>query len=279
MVDRTNVTAPPENVGPSSAFVRGQMIEAQPAPISSSGLVGWVRANLFPSVSQGVLTVICLYVLYLIIPPMVSFLFTDAVWSGADRTACATEGQGGIQPNGWFGACWAYVGDYTNQFIYGRYPDEEQWRVNIVAVLMALAIGPLLAPDLPYKGLSILYAAVIFPVAALVLLTGGNFDVAGSYLPLAVIGLLALAGAFAFAKGSEADPLPGMKLVGIVFAALFVLMFVLGFDFGLERVNTEVWGGLLVTMVIAVTGIAASLPIGILLALGRRSQMPIVKFV
>ncbi|MGB7433412.1 MAG: amino acid ABC transporter permease, partial [Ahrensia sp.] len=42
---------------------------------------------------------------------------------------------------------------------------------------------------------------------------------------------------------------------------------------------TEVWGGLLVTMVIAVTGIAASLPIGILLALGRRSQMPIVKFV
>lgn len=279
MVDRTNVTASPDNVGPGSAFVRGQMIEAQPAPVSSSGLIGWVRANLFPSVSQGVLTVVCLYVLYLIIPPLVSFLFTDAVWSGADRTACATEAQGGIQPNGWFGACWAYVGDYTNQFIYGRYPDEEQWRVNIVALLMALAIGPLLAPDLPYKGVSIFYAAVIFPVAALVLLTGGHFDVAGSYLPLAVIGLLALAGAFAFAKGSDSDPLPGMKLVGIIVAALFVVLFVLGFDFGLERVNTEVWGGLLVTMVIAVSGIAASLPIGILLALGRRSQMPIVKFV
>lgn len=279
MVDRTNVTAPPENVGPGTAFVRGEMLTEQPAPISSSGIVGWVRANLFPSVSQGVLTVICLYVLYLIIPPLVSFLFTDAVWSGADRTACATEGQGGVQPDGWFGACWAYVGDYANQFVYGRYPDAEQWRVNIVAVLMALAIGPLLAPDLPYKGLSILYASIVFPVVALVLLTGGNFDVAGAYLPVAIIGLLAAAGAFAFAKGSDSDPLPGLKLVALIVAGLFVTLFVLGFDFGLERVNTEVWGGLLVTMVIAVTGIAASLPIGILLALGRRSEMPIVKFV
>lgn len=278
MVDRTNVTAPSENVGPGSAFVRGEMLTEQVAPISSSGIVGWVRGNLFPSVSQSVLTLVCLYVLYLIIPPLVNFVFVDAVWSGVDRNACATEGQGGIQPNGWFGACWAYVGDYSNQFIYGRYPDEEQWRVNIVAILMALAIGPLLAPDLPYKGISILYAAVAFPVLALVLLTGGNFDLVNSYLPLAIVGLAALAAAFAFAKGSDSDPLPGMKLVGVIFAALFVVFLILGVDFGLERVNTEVWGGLLVTMVIAITGIAASLPIGILLALGRRSNMPIVKF-
>lgn len=279
MVDRTNVTAPPENVGPGSAFVRSEMLTEQPAPISTSGPIGWVRSNLFPSVSQSILTFVCLYVLYLIIPPVVNFLVLDAAWTGVDRAACATEGQGGVQPDGWFGACWAYVGDYANQFIYGRYPDAEQWRVNLVAVLMALAVGPLLMPDLPYKGLSILYAAVIFPVVALILLTGGHLDVAGAYLPLGVLALVSVAAAFAFAKGSESDPLPGMKLVAIIFAALFVAVFVLGVDFGLERVNTEVWGGLLVTMVIAVTGIAASLPIGILLALGRRSEMPIVKFV
>jgi general L-amino acid transport system permease protein len=47
----------------------------------------------------------------------------------------------------------------------------------------------------------------------------------------------------------------------------------------LPIVETAVWGGLLVTLVIAVTGIVASLPLGILLALGRRSKMPIIKLV
>lgn len=47
--------------------------------------------------------------------------------------------------------------------------------------------------------------------------------------------------------------------------------------FGLEVVSTHQWGGLLVTLVIALVGIVASLPIGVLLALGRRSEMPIIK--
>jgi general L-amino acid transport system permease protein len=47
--------------------------------------------------------------------------------------------------------------------------------------------------------------------------------------------------------------------------------------FGLPYVETRLWGGLLVTLVIAVTGIVASLPLGIVLALGRRSSLPIVR--
>ncbi len=47
--------------------------------------------------------------------------------------------------------------------------------------------------------------------------------------------------------------------------------------FGLEHVETRVWGGFLVTLVISVTGIVGSLPLGILLALGRRSDLPIVR--
>lgn len=50
----------------------------------------------------------------------------------------------------------------------------------------------------------------------------------------------------------------------------------LGGWFGLERVETSQWGGLLVTLVLAVTAIVASMPLGILLALGRRSEMPVV---
>ena len=279
MIDRTNVTANPDNVGPSTAFVRGEMLPQQAAPLSASGPLGWIRSNLFPSVPQAILTLVCLYVLYLIIPPIIRFLFVDAVWSGADRAVCATEVQGGVRDADWFGACWAYVGDYFNQFVYGRYPDEEQWRVNITGILFFGGLVPLLMPDLPYKRENVIYMAVIFPIAALILLTGGGFDMGGFYLPLAIIAVIAAAIVFAFAKGSQADPLPGLKNTAIIFASLFVILFLLGIDFGLERVETEVWGGLLVTLVIAVTGIAASLPIGIALALGRRSNMPIVKFV
>jgi general L-amino acid transport system permease protein len=50
-----------------------------------------------------------------------------------------------------------------------------------------------------------------------------------------------------------------------------------GGRFGLEAVGTEQWGGLLVTLIVAVTGIVASVPLGILLALGRRSEMPVVR--
>jgi general L-amino acid transport system permease protein len=57
--------------------------------------------------------------------------------------------------------------------------------------------------------------------------------------------------------------------------ALVLLAFDL--DFGLVPVETPAWGGLLVTLVVAVTGIVVSLPLGILLALGRRSELPAVK--
>ena len=50
-----------------------------------------------------------------------------------------------------------------------------------------------------------------------------------------------------------------------------------GGRFGLEPVATEQWGGLLVTLIVAITGIVASMPLGILLALGRRSEMPVVR--
>ncbi|WP_370319315.1 amino acid ABC transporter permease [Oricola sp.] len=260
------------------AFVRREMLPQQDAPATSRGIVAWFRESLFSSIPYTILTLACLYILWVIIPPLVSFLFTSAVWSGADRAVCATEAQGGIQPDGWFGACWAYVGDYGNQFIYGRYPNEEQWRVNIVGILFIGGLAGLLIPSLPYKRENIIFLAIVFPIAALILLTGGHLSVGGLYIPLAILTVIALGVSFLFAKLSESDPIPGLKNVAFLFIGLFVLLFILGFDFGLVHVETEVWGGLLVTLVIAVTGIAASLPLGIALALGRRSALPIVRF-
>ena len=268
----------PQGSGLQVQYVRRQMLPEQAAPTVSRGPIGWVRENLFPNAGQTILTLICLYILYLIVPPIANFMFFDAAWSGTDRTACATQAQGGVQPDGWFGACWAYVGAYMNQFIYGRYPDAEQWRVNVAWLLFFGGLIPLLMTSIPYKRENIVFMVVVFPVATLILLTGGHFQVRDLYLPLVIATFLALAAAYGFARGSQSDPMPGLKAAAVLCGGLFVIVALLGFDFGLERVDTDVWGGLLVTMVIAVTGIAASLPIGIALALGRRSDMPVVRF-
>lgn len=61
----------------------------------------------------------------------------------------------------------------------------------------------------------------------------------------------------------------------VSFAAAYVLF--VGGAFGLVRVETAKWGGLMLTLVVAVAGIAASFPLGILLALGRRSEMPVIR--
>ncbi|WP_348629565.1 amino acid ABC transporter permease [Mesorhizobium sp. Z1-4] len=278
--------------GGNVAYVRTEMVSSEAPPAMASGPVAWVRQNLFSSIPNTVLTLFAIYVIYVIVPPLLQFAFVDAVWSGTDRAVCATEQQGGIQPNGWFGACWAYVGAYGEQFIYGRYPDAEHWRVNLVAVLFFGGLIPLLIPSAPFKRENIIFISIVFPVVALVLLTGGHFELNG-FLPTGflfepgmlkfwvdflLLSAIVVGIAYAIARASDTDPVPGMRGAGIFMAGIAVIMAIFAVDFGLEHVPTDRWGGLLVTMVIAVTGIAVSLPIGIVLALGRRSHMPIVRF-
>ena len=58
----------------------------------------------------------------------------------------------------------------------------------------------------------------------------------------------------------------------------FIAYFLIhGGSFGLSEVGTNKWGGLMLTLIISLVGISAALPLGIVLALGRRSTMPIVK--
>ncbi|MEP4860653.1 MAG: amino acid ABC transporter permease [Alphaproteobacteria bacterium] len=157
------------------------------------------------------------------LPPLLTWAFLDAQWTGSDRSFCATVAQGGVQPDGWSGACWAFVGAKFQQFLYGRYPLDERWRVALTGVLFVLLIVPLLIPRVPHKALNAILLFVVFPVVAFFLLVGGWF--------------------------------------------------------GLEYVETPLWGGLMVTLVLAFVGIAVSLPLGIVLALGRRSHMPVVKMI
>ena len=273
------------------SYVRSEMLEEGAPPIRARGVVSWIRLNLFSSWTSSIATLISIYVLYVIIPPFINFVFTNAVWTGTGREACSTQAQGGLQPNGWFGACWSYVDAYFGQFIYGRYPLEERWRVNLVFVLFFGGLIPLVIPRAPFKPANVAFMLVVFPVASFILLTGGHVGYTGFLIPdsimapsllkfvleYVVITAIFMGIGLAFARGTENDPKPILVSILAIMAGIAVVLAICGINFGLPWVETTRWGGLLVTLVIAVTGIAASLPFGILLALGRRSQLPVVR--
>ncbi|MCG8446888.1 MAG: amino acid ABC transporter permease [Hyphomicrobiales bacterium] len=262
---------------PDLAFVRTEQAETLPAPISNVGAFGWMREHLFSGLWNTVLTILGLYILYLLIPPLLNFAIFDAIWTGEDREACLATAGGHV------GACWPYVDAKLDQFIYGRYPIEERWRVNIVFLLGFLGLVPLAIPAAPFKRFNAIFFFGIYPVISVVLLTGGGFGHPAWLWALIVLLTLAAAGLALLpvfvGQAKVEDQLPALGMAGMVFAVPAAAVWLMTVDFGLEPVETPLWGGILVTLVIAVTGIVASLPIGILLALGRRSDMPMVRLV
>jgi general L-amino acid transport system permease protein len=194
----------------------------QPGGVSSPQgrfrIVGWARENLFNNWLNGILTFVVLWLIWVVCWPVIQFLLIDAVWDGASRIDCLADRIGRD-----VGACWPFVGAKFGQFMYGFYPVDERWRVDLTAALGLALLVPLLIPALPYKLANSILFFGVYPIVGFVLLVGGVF--------------------------------------------------------GLDYVETRLWGGLLVTLVIAVTGIVGSLPLGILLALGRRSELPVVRAV
>ncbi len=275
----------------TKTYVRDAFLDSEAPPALEVGFIGWVRKNLFSSIPNTLLTLFAIFLIWLVVPPLVKFGLVNAVWSGESREACTDAAQGGVQPQGWFGACWPYIGAYFKQFIYGRYPTGEIWRVNWVYGLFAAGLIPMLIPAVPFKGLNALFVLGIFPVTAFILLTGGHINLDGFLLPRFVMapsifkflvdyGLMAaivIAAGYGFARGTQSPFAPILRACATALILLLIVLLICAWDFGLTPVSTSVWGGLLVTLVIAITGIVASLPLGILLALGRRSQLPVVR--
>ena len=198
------------------AFVRPDMDALMAPPRVVGGVFGWMHERLFSSVANSILTIISAVLLVLLIWPAARFLLIDAVWVGSSRTDCLPETAGRA-----VGACWPFVAAKFAQFMYGFYPEDQHWRVNLTYALGLLLLVPLLIPRVPYKAANAIAFFGVFPIVAFFLLVGGVF--------------------------------------------------------GLEHVETRSWGGLLVTLVVSVTGIVASMPIGIALALGRRATIPLIR--
>jgi general L-amino acid transport system permease protein len=208
---------------PHLNYVRSTMETAQPAPSGQRGFVYWARTNLFATIPDAILTIVAIVAIAYFLPALINWLFVQAQWTGTDRTFCATVAQGGIQPEGWSGACWAFVNAKFEQFMFNLYPPSQRWRVILCGVLMFGLLIPFLMPKAPYKGLNALALFIVLPIVGYVLLLGGMF--------------------------------------------------------GLPYVPTRDWGGFMVTLILSYVGIVVSLPLGVVLALGRRSSLPVVKMI
>jgi general L-amino acid transport system permease protein len=323
-------------------FVRKDLVTERPAPVKTTGFVGFVRTRLLNSPTNILLTILGALLIWFTVVPTLRFLLVDAVWHGSDRNACLEQNAGHT-----VGACWPYIAAKFDQLVYGFYPVAERWRVNLTFLLGALLLLPLLIPRLPAKSLNASMFFLAFPVVAFFLLHGGglsgfgvswtadllsgfagSFDSTGNALvrvgaSTAVIGpllwglgklvvLIGLAVSLviwpltylreamvasgkplwadlavtAIAVSALVFFLGGALRSGwrpliaslLTFAGIAIVTALMGLDRGgLPVIDTRLWGGLLVTLVISVTGIVASMPIGIALALGRRSTIPLIR--
>ena len=147
----------------TTGFFRSQteMIENRAAPASTVGVLGWVRTNLLSSWLNAGLTIFGLYVIWLIVPPLITWAFFDATFEGTDRFACENPG-----------ACWVFLDQRIGQFLYGFYPAEQTWRVNIALVLLIPALAPLLFENVPFARY-LRWFSLAYPVVATLLLVGG----------------------------------------------------------------------------------------------------------
>ena len=282
MTDATLDNAP-------NAFVRRETLAQQPAPLSVAGPVAWIRSNLFSSPLGSVLTLVSLYIVIVGVEDLVRFYILDAVWTGANREACLADKIG--RP---VGACWPYVVDRFQYFVYGSYPVSQRWRVNIVFVMFALGVVWLLWNKAPLKKLGAFFFFIILPLSGFILLLGGataegllrnllllSAALAVLYAVVSFVPSLAFwTPAPLLAAEREASPWQRFyrpKRLILMALVVFGLIAVIQQQLGLPRVDTGLWGGMTVTFLISAVGIVFSLPLGVVLALGRRSRLPIIQ--
>jgi general L-amino acid transport system permease protein len=190
------------------ATVGNNPVEDIKPPATSVGVIGWMRTNLFNGWFNSLLTIIMVYCLWVIIPPLVRWAFIDSLWLSTGAECQQSDG-----------ACWSIIPANIRFITFGFFPYDQQWRPLLAMVLL---IGLLFySRNRKHWKKSLLYAWLV-----------GLF----------VMGTLMKGGLF-----------------------------------GLSSVDTSLWGGLPLTLLLSIFGLTAAYPLGVVMALGRRSKMPAVK--
>ena len=250
------------------SYVRTEMLPEQPAPFGETGMLRWLRAKFFSNVLNSITTIIMAYILYWMFAEFLHWAWQPS-WNMSSRREC-------FDAASVTGACWGVIPERFNQLMFGFYPRGEQWRPLVAGALLFVAIAPVLFSNLPRK---MLRFSAIYPFLAFWLIWGGTI-----WSPLMV-----MAG-FGIGYGIVRfiTPITGsiVSTTAAVLAAIIWWLFLAGpvanainnvLPVGFEAVKSSLLGGLMLSIIIGAAGIAFSLPLGIILALGRRSDMFTVK--
>lgn len=251
----------------SIAFVATETIPESPPPARETGVIKWMRENLFSSIPNGILTVFAFYVIYLVLSNSVPWI-VNGVWTTSSLAECREILQGKT------GACFSVLTERWSQLLYGfKYPAEEYWRPNLALLLLFVAVAPVLFFDLPRK---LLIFTAIYPFIAFWLIWGGTI-----LAPLvAFIGIAAGAFIFqTFGKSSFAIGFFGGIIAALVVWSVGGMLIPEGASDNalLPAVPSRDLGGFMLNLMLGVTCVSLSLPLGIALALGRQSNMPLIK--
>ena len=167
--------------------------------------------NVNSTTFNAVLTLLIIFILFKYTPLLLNWFIFDADFVGSTKEDCNSGG-----------ACWVFVNVWFKRFMYGMYPNPEQWRINTAFIILFLLVGAAFFVPQKYKKYIILFMLFIYPIIGIKLISGGIF--------------------------------------------------------GLKWIETGVWGGLSLTLIVSAFSLILCFPIGMFLALGRRSTLPIIQY-
>lgn len=173
----------------------------------------WIRKNFFSTWVNSILTIAVALIVSKTIISLFYWAVINATFTGVSSDNCSAHG-----------ACWSFINARFNQFMYGFYPKDQQWRINLSYLVIVISVALLFIPIRikNFRKYTAVFILLLYPIISFYLFAGGVS--------------------------------------------------------GLIEVPTSRWGGLHLTLVVSVTGIVASFPLGMALALARVSRLPIVKF-
>ena len=160
---------------------------------------------------NAILTIFAIFLLIKTIPPVLDWLFFDATFIGSKKDDCTSDG-----------ACWVFINVWFERLMYGLYPINEIWRINVAFIGLILTVGLAFFVSAKIKKYVLIFLIFVYPFIMISLISGGNF--------------------------------------------------------GLEWVETNAWGGLALTFIISIFALTFCFPVGLFLALGRRSSYPVIRY-
>ncbi|NLF15095.1 MAG: ABC transporter permease subunit, partial [Anaerolineaceae bacterium] len=226
-------------------------VSRPPAPLKP---LEWIKKNLFHGWFNSILTIVTAVVLFFLLRGIFTWVFVTADWTP--------------------------VAHSLRLFAVGQYPTSELWRVGLILAMTSLLMG--LSWGVWGGTVRTFALALAVGFAVIALLPMDLYRVNEDPLDLSI--RLGFASYPALVMAGYAVGRRGVlksRLLAILWLVSLVLTFVLLSGFSgsslLPRVETGMWGGLLLTFLLALVGIVASFPIGVLLALGRQSSLPVLK--